>query len=115
MITTKQGTCKDASDNPDRMGAFLPRVYDALYPAHESDSDGGLAYRLGFERRTRTITDWQGLAAVMVGLVLAALVLGAINALTGEATETQAGHSQAWQGRRLVARVSWGARSGGIK
>jgi hypothetical protein len=49
-------------------------------------------------------------AAITLGLILACLVFGAANALTGQAQETQAGHRSAWQGPKLNERVSWGAR-----
>ena len=118
MITHQPKEVSYDSKRTGRLASRLPRLHAVPVQVSETGTDGGLdslASQLGFERRTRTITDWQGFAAVMVGLVLATLALGAINALTGKATETQAGHAPSWQGRRLVARVSWGARSGGIK
>lgn len=47
---------------------------------------------------------------ILLGLLLAILFFGCANALTGEAQETQAGHSSSWQGPRMVARVQWGAQ-----
>ena len=48
--------------------------------------------------------------AITLGLLLAVLVFAGVNALTGEAQETQAGHASAWQGPKLHGRVQWGAR-----
>lgn len=59
---------------------------------------------------TRHALDYTHAGLIALGLILAILFFGLVNGVTGEASETGAGHRSAWQGSKLVARVQWGAR-----
>ena len=77
VSTQRQGKRNDATSNRPDLGTVLPRVSASHYSPVQDDTHG-LAQCLGFERRTRPITDWQGIASVFVGFVLATLALAVL-------------------------------------